>query len=46
MEMVWVLVNQYKWKITLTNSSGNVQGIEGGNLPTPVTYGINLGFKF
>lgn len=23
MEMVWVLVNQYKWKITLTNSSGN-----------------------
>ena len=26
MEMVWVLVNQYKWKITLTNSSGN--GIE------------------
>lgn len=30
----------------LTNSSGNVQGIEGGNLPTPVTYGINLGFKF
>lgn len=30
----------------LTNSSGNVQGIEGGNLPTPVTYGLNLGFKF
>lgn len=26
MEMVWVLVNQYKWKITLTNSSDN--GIE------------------
>ena len=22
MEMVWVLVNQYKWKITLTNSDG------------------------
>ena len=30
----------------LTNSSGNVQGIEGGNIPTPVTYGLNLGFKF
>jgi TonB-linked SusC/RagA family outer membrane protein len=30
----------------LTNSSGNVQGIEGGNVPTPVTYGLNLGFKF
>ena len=23
MEMVWVLVNQYKWKITLTNETGN-----------------------
>lgn len=30
----------------LTNSSGNVQGIEGGNIPVPVTYGLNLGFKF
>jgi len=30
----------------LTNSGGNVQGIEGGNIPTPVTYGLNLGFKF
>ncbi|MBP1675538.1 MAG: SusC/RagA family [Bacteroidetes bacterium] len=30
----------------LTNSSGNVQGVEGGNVPTPVTYGINLSFKF
>ena len=30
----------------LTNSSGNVQGIEGGNMPTPLTYGINLSFKF
>jgi TonB-linked SusC/RagA family outer membrane protein len=30
----------------LTNSSGNVQGIEGGNIPTPVTYGLNLGIKF
>lgn len=30
----------------LTNSSGNIQGIEGGNIPVPVTYGLNLGFKF
>ncbi|WP_436414020.1 SusC/RagA family TonB-linked outer membrane protein [Petrimonas sp.] len=30
----------------LTNSGGNVQGIEGGNLPTPITYGLNLNFKF
>ena len=30
----------------LTNSSGNVQGIEGGNMPTPLTYGVNLSIKF
>ena len=30
----------------LTNSGGNVQGIEGGNMPTPVTYGINISFRF
>lgn len=30
----------------LTNSSGNVQGIEGGNMPTPATYGININFRF
>lgn len=30
----------------LTNSGGNVQGIEGGNLPSPITYGLNLSFKF
>lgn len=30
----------------LTNSGGNVQGIEGGNLPTPITYGLNLSFIF
>ena len=30
----------------LTNSGGNVQGVEGGNIPTPFTYGINLSFKF
>ena len=30
----------------LTNSSGNVQGIEGGNMPTPLTYGVNFSFRF
>lgn len=30
----------------LTNSGGNVQGIEGGNLPSPISYGLNLNFKF
>jgi TonB-linked SusC/RagA family outer membrane protein len=30
----------------LTNSGGNVQGIEGGNMPTPLTFGFNLGLKF
>jgi len=29
-----------------TSSGGNVQGIEGGNIPTPVTYGFNVNFKF
>ncbi|MGY5254038.1 SusC/RagA family TonB-linked outer membrane protein [Sphingobacterium spiritivorum] len=29
-----------------TNSGGNVQGIEGGNIPTPVTYGFNVNLKF
>ena len=29
-----------------TSSGGNVQGIEGGNIPTPVTYGFNLNVKF
>jgi len=29
-----------------TNSSGNVQGIEGGNIPVPVTYGLNVSVKF
>ncbi|QNL48633.1 SusC/RagA family TonB-linked outer membrane protein [Olivibacter sp. SDN3] len=29
-----------------TNSGGNVQGIEGGNLPIPATYGVNLNVKF
>lgn len=29
-----------------TNSSGNVQGIEGGNIPVPITYGLNVSVKF
>ncbi|MFZ4862772.1 SusC/RagA family TonB-linked outer membrane protein [Sphingobacterium sp. Mn56C] len=29
-----------------TNSAGNIQGIEGGNIPTPLTYGFNVNFKF
>lgn len=28
------------------SGSGNVQGIEGGNIPTPVTYGFNVNLKF
>ncbi|WP_324756678.1 SusC/RagA family TonB-linked outer membrane protein [Sphingobacterium thalpophilum] len=29
-----------------TSSGGNVQGIEGGNIPLPITYGFNVNFKF
>ncbi|MCL4637464.1 MULTISPECIES: SusC/RagA family TonB-linked outer membrane protein [Olivibacter] len=29
-----------------TNSGGNIQGIEGGNLPIPATYGLNVNVKF
>lgn len=29
-----------------TSSGGNVQGIEGGSIPTPVTYGFNVNLKF
>lgn len=29
-----------------TSSGGNVQGIEGGNIPTPLTYGFNVNVKF
>jgi TonB-linked SusC/RagA family outer membrane protein len=29
-----------------TNSGGNVQGIEGGNIPVPITYGLNVSVKF
>lgn len=30
----------------LTNSSGNIQGVEGGNMPTPVSYGLNISLRF
>lgn len=30
----------------MTSSSGNIQGIEGGNIPVPATYGLNLNVKF
>lgn len=30
----------------LTNSGGNIQGIEGGNLPIPATFGFNVQVKF
>jgi len=29
-----------------TSSSGNIQGIEGGNIPTPLSYGFNVNVKF
>lgn len=29
-----------------TSSGGNIQGVEGGNIPTPATYGLNVNFKF
>src|SRR5690606_36374709 len=29
-----------------TTSGGNVQGIEGGNIPTPITYGLHVNLKF
>lgn len=29
-----------------TQSSGNVQGLDGGNIPSPVTYGFNISAKF
>lgn len=30
----------------LTNSGGNIQGVEGGNLPVPATFGLNVQVKF
>ncbi|RAI99455.1 TonB-linked SusC/RagA family outer membrane protein [Chitinophaga skermanii] len=30
----------------ITNSGGNIQGVEGGNIPVPVNYGVNVQVKF
>jgi TonB-linked SusC/RagA family outer membrane protein len=30
----------------MTSSGGNIQGIEGGNIPVPATYGLNVNVKF
>ncbi|WP_138476734.1 SusC/RagA family TonB-linked outer membrane protein [Dyadobacter bucti] len=30
----------------VTSSGGNIQGIEGGNIPVPATYGLNVNVKF
>lgn len=30
----------------MTSSGGNIQGIEGGNIPIPATYGLNVNVKF
>lgn len=30
----------------MTSSSGNIQGIEGGNIPVPATFGLNVNVKF
>ena len=29
-----------------TTNSGNIQGIEGGALPSVATFGLNVGFQF
>ncbi|KQS30908.1 SusC/RagA family TonB-linked outer membrane protein [Dyadobacter sp. Leaf189] len=29
-----------------TSSGGNIQGLEGGNIPVPATYGLNVNVKF
>lgn len=44
---VWTL-----WKASkdfdpdFTQSSGNIQGLDGGNIPSPITYGFNVSAKF
>ncbi|WP_341837782.1 SusC/RagA family TonB-linked outer membrane protein [Chitinophaga pollutisoli] len=30
----------------ITSSGGNIQGIEGGNIPVPATFGVNVQVKF
>jgi hypothetical protein len=29
-----------------TSSGGNIQGLEGGSIPVPATYGLNVNVKF
>jgi len=44
---VWNIYTKSKYiDPEFANSSGNVQGIEGGNIPTPLTYGFNVNLKF
>lgn len=44
---VWTIwkANKY-FDPDFTQSSGNVQGLDGGNIPSPVTYGFTVGIKF
>ena len=44
---VWNIYTKSKYiDPEFANSSGNVQGIEAGNIPTPLTYGFNVNLKF
>jgi len=44
---IWNIYTKSKYiDPEFANSSGNVQGIEGGNIPTPLTYGFNVNLKF
>lgn len=44
---IWTIwkANKY-FDPDFTQSSGNVQGLDGGNIPSPVTYGLNVSAKF
>ncbi len=43
---VWGLDNEYFDPEVTANGSGNIQGSEGGSLPSTKTYGFNLQIKF
>ena len=44
---IWNIYTKSKYiDPEFANSSGNVQGIEAANIPTPLTYGFNLSLKF
>ncbi|WP_373518715.1 SusC/RagA family TonB-linked outer membrane protein [Pricia sp.] len=43
---VWGLDNEYFDPEVTANGSGNIQGSEGGSLPSTRTYGFNLQIKF